>query len=169
MPDLAGFSRVVAPAINLEEFLSPPKWRRLKPRLPGRGFNLRAALKGGVSNRSWFYDEDSGRFPRRWRVSSRNCVIPRILRVRARARVRARGGNQGAGLAKAQQGGRNSEPYLSVDAHGMSVSVLVVEDTWADHASTGELIEGIDVRCLLAVRGCDTNEIVGKVEDAALV
>ena len=38
-------------------FLSPPQWRRSKPQPSGRGLKLRAALKGGVSNRSWFLDE----------------------------------------------------------------------------------------------------------------
>jgi transposase len=30
------------------------------------------------------------------------------------------------------------------------------------------LIEGIEAQCLLADRGCDTNEIVGKAEEAGM-
>jgi hypothetical protein len=43
-----------------EGFASPSKLLRSKPRPSSRGSNLRTASKGGVSNRSWFYDEYQG-------------------------------------------------------------------------------------------------------------
>jgi transposase len=50
----------------------------------------------------------------------------------------------------------------------MPVRVLVTEGARADCTKAGELIEGIDAQCLLADRGYDTNEIVGKAEGAGM-
>ncbi|WP_291302270.1 IS5 family transposase [Desulfovibrio sp. MES5] len=71
----------------------------------------------------------------------------------------ARGGNQGMERTKR---GLNSKIHLAVDAHGMPVRVIVTAGTTADCTQATALINGIAAQFLLADRGYDTNELIGK-------
>ena len=57
---------------------------------------------------------------------------------------------------------------LAVDAHGMSVRMVVTAGTVANCTPAEALIEGIDAEYLLADRGYDTNRILAAARGAGM-
>ena len=58
--------------------------------------------------------------------------------------------------------GLNTKIHLAVDANGMPVRILVTAGPVADCTKANALIDGIFADWLLADRGYDSNEIIGK-------
>jgi transposase len=54
---------------------------------------------------------------------------------------------------------------LAVDAHGMPFRVVVTEGTRADCAKAEGLIDGFEMKHLLADKGYNTDAIVSKVKE----
>ena len=74
----------------------------------------------------------------------------------------ARGGNQYMGKDKRKL---NSKIHLAVDAHGMSVRVLITSGVTADCTKASDLIRDFPARALLADRGYDTDAIIEKARE----
>ncbi|MDR0251124.1 MAG: IS5 family transposase, partial [Burkholderiales bacterium] len=76
-----------------------------------------------------------------------------------------RGGNQDMERNKR---GLNSKIHLAVDAHGMSVRMLVTAGTTADCTQAYKLVEGIDAGSLIADKGYDSDAIVEQAKTSGM-
>ena len=57
---------------------------------------------------------------------------------------------------------------MAVDAHGMSVKVIITSGTESDSKQAIELIQGIDAEALFGDKAYDTNEIIAYAEAAEM-
>ena len=55
-----------------------------------------------------------------------------------------------------------------MDAHGMSVRMLITEGTRADCSQAEYLIEGIDAEYLFADKGYDSDKIIEKAKEGGM-
>jgi len=76
---------------------------------------------------------------------------------------------QGVGTRKwAAQKGANTKLHLAVDAHGKPVKAQLTAGTIADCSQAIPLLEGLDIKVLLADKGYDTNAILEYTQERGI-
>ena len=73
------------------------------------------------------------------------------------SRGRRKRGNQSLARTK---GGLNTKLHLAVDAHGLSVKMIITNGTTADCSMAQALIEGLSADCLMVDKAYDTNALL---------